>query len=236
MYALDLSENKYADVSMDEKQRLFDEAKSDDRWEHVLYGCYECGICVAACPSARFYDFNPRVIAQAVAREDVDLVYTLMNDSVWDCSQCFSCDRCPRQNSPGQIITILREVAVKNGLTTAKKALEGYGRIIYKIMSTGTQVSPDMLQPDAFPDWGTHVGEISDNLDEWRRALPPETLHTTETSWVIDKKTIIELYLIWHMTGVMDLIKGVDEGLFDILVDVMEERLEDAGYEDVTFD
>ena len=75
-----------------------------------------------------------------------------------------------------------------------------------------------------------------DGLEVWRKALPPETLHTTETSWVIDKKTIIELYLIWHMTGVMDLIKGVDEGLFDILVDVMEERLEDAGYEDVTFD
>lgn len=159
-----------------------------------------------------------------------------MSDSIWDCSQCFSCDRCPRQNSPGQIITIMREVAVKNGLQSAKEALQGYGRIIYKIMLTGTQVSPDMLQPDAFPDWGTHVYEIADNLEEWRKALPPETMHTTETSWTIDDKTIIELYLIWHMTGVMELISGVDEGLYDIIVDVMEERLEEAGYDDVTFD
>jgi heterodisulfide reductase subunit C len=236
MMALDLSQNKHADVSFEEKERLFDEVKSDARWDFVLNGCYECGICVAACPSARFYDFSPRVIAQAVAREDADLVYTLMSDSIWDCSQCFSCDRCPRQNSPGQIITIMREVAVKNGLQTAKKALEGYGRIIYKIMATGSQVSPDMLQPEAFPDWGTHVYEIAENLEVWRKALPPETLHTTETGWKIDKKTIIELYLIWHMTGVMDLIEGVDEGLFMILVDVMEERLEEAGYDDVTFD
>ncbi|MEK6781808.1 MAG: 4Fe-4S dicluster domain-containing protein [Bacteroidota bacterium] len=234
--ALDLSTNKYADVSYEEKERLFAEVKADARWNHVMYGCYECGICVAACPSARFYDFSPRVIAQAAAREDVDLVYTLMNDSVWDCSQCFSCDRCPRQNSPGQIITIMREVAVKNGLKTAKQALEGYGRIIYKIMSTGTQVSPDMLQPNAFPDWGGHVKEISDNLEVWRKALPPETLHTTETGWQITDKTIVELYLIWHMTGVMKLIEGVDEGLFMILVDVMEERLADAGYDDVSFD
>jgi len=236
MMALDLSQNKHADVSFEEKERLFEEVKSDSRWDFVLNGCYECGICVAACPSARFYDFSPRVIAQAVAREDADLVYTLMSDSIWDCSQCFSCDRCPRQNSPGQIITIMREVAVKNGLQTAKEALQGYGRIIYKIMSTGSQVSPDMLQPDAFPDWGTHVYEIAENLEVWRKALPPETLHTTETGWKIDKKTIIELYLIWHMTGVMDLIEGVDEGLFMILVDVMEERLEEAGYDDVTFD
>ena len=37
------------------------------------------------------------------------------------------------------------------------------------------------------------------------------------------------------MTGVMDMIKEVDEGLFMILQDVMEERLEDEGY-DVSFD
>ncbi len=233
MMALDLSYNKYANVSMEEKERLFDQVKADMRYEgHALHGCYECGICVAACPSARFYDFSPRVIAQAAAREDADLMYTLMNDSIWDCSQCFSCDRCPRHNSPGMLITIMREVAVNNGLRTAKEALEGYGRIIYKIMSTGTQVSPDMLQPNAFPDWGGHVKDISDNLDVWRRALPPETMHTTETSWSVSDKTIIELYLIWHMTGVMDMIKGVDEGLFDILVDVMEERLDEAGYDE----
>lgn len=234
-FPLDLSGQQYADVPYEEKERLFEEVKADIRYEDIFYGCYECGICVAACPSARFYDFSPRVIAQAAAREDVDLVYTLMNDSVWDCSQCFSCDRCPRKNSPGQLITIMREVAVRNGLQTARKALEAYGRIIYKIMSTGTQVSPDMLQPSAFPDWGTHVGEIADNLEVWRKALPPETLHTTETGWQIDDKTMIELYLIWHMTGVMDMIKEVDEGLFMILQDVMEERLEEAGY-DETFD
>ncbi len=233
--ALDLRINKYADVPMEEKQRLFDEVTRDERFEEYLYGCYECGICVASCPSARFYDFSPRRIAQAVAREDVDLVYTLMNDSIWDCSQCFSCDRCPRKNSPGGLITIMREVAVNNGLSSAQEALEGYGRIVYKIMGTGTQVSPDMLQPNAFPDWGPHVKDISDNLEIWRRALPPETLHTTETGWQVDDKTIIELYLIWHMTGVMNMIQEVDEGLYEILVDVMEERLEEEGY-DVTFD
>ena len=75
----------------------------------------------------------------------------------------------------------------------------------------------------------------TDRAMAWRRALPPETLHTTETSWEVDGKTITELYLIWHMTGVMDMIKEVDEGLFMILQDVMEEKLEDAGY-DVSFD
>ncbi|MDH5804484.1 MAG: 4Fe-4S dicluster domain-containing protein [Gemmatimonadota bacterium] len=225
-----LASKSYTEVSYEEKARLFDEVKADPRYEEYLYGCYECGICVAACPSARFYDFSPRKIAQATAREDVELIYEQMNDDIWNCSQCFSCTRCPRGNNPGGIITVMREVAVNNGLSSAKDALEGYGRVVFKIMSTGTQVSPDMLQPNAFPDWGPHVHEISDNLDIWRRALPPETLHTTTTSWEVDDKTLTELYLIWSMTGVMDMIKEVDEGLHMIIDDVMEELLDEAGY------
>ncbi|MBI5053303.1 MAG: 4Fe-4S dicluster domain-containing protein [Chloroflexi bacterium] len=226
-----LFKDKYPDVAYEEKERLWEAVKADSRFPAYLYGCYECGICVAACPSARFYDFSPRKIAQAAAREDIELLYEQMNDDVWNCSQCFSCNRCPRQNSPGGLITIIREVSVKNGLRSAKQALEGYGRVIYKIMGTGTQVSPDMLQPDAFPDWGPQVREVSAELDLWRRALPPETLHTTSTGWQVDDKTIIELYLIWHNTGVMDMIAEVDEGLHMILNDVMEEKLEEAGYE-----
>jgi len=223
--------DNYPDVPRGEKVRLFQEVKADPRFPDYMYGCYECGICVAACPSARFYDFSPRKIAQAAAREDVALLYEIMNDDVWNCSQCFSCNRCPRQNSPGGVITILREVAVNNGLKSAQQALEGYSRVVYKIIGTGTQIAPDMLQPDAFPDWGPQVKQVSDELELWRRALPPETLHTTQTSWQVDEKTIIELYLIWYNTGVMDMIANVDEGLHLILSDVMEEMLEDAGYE-----
>jgi heterodisulfide reductase subunit C len=221
----------FEDVPFEEKERLFGLVKADMRFPDYLYGCYECGICVAACPSARFYDFSPRRIAQAAGREDVELIYQQMQEDVWECSQCFSCVRCPRGNNPGGIITILREVAVNNGLASAREALEGYSRIIYKIMSTGTQVSPDMLQPDAFPDWGPEVKDVSDNLELWRRALPPETHHTTSTGWDVDEKTLLELYLIWFHTGALDMISEVDEGLHMILQEVMEERLEDEGIE-----
>ncbi|MDE3075506.1 MAG: 4Fe-4S dicluster domain-containing protein [Chloroflexota bacterium] len=222
--------DEYAGVPYEEKERLFLQVKADARFPDYLYGCYECGICVAACPSARFYEFSPRKITQTLAREDVELFYEQLNKDVWDCSQCFACLRCPRGNSPGGLITIMREVAVNNGLRSAKDALEGYSRIVYKIMSTGTQVSPDMLQPEAFPDWGPAVQEVSANLDLWRRAIPPETLHTTSASWNVDEKTLSELYLIWHLTGVLDMIREVDEGLHTILCDVMEEALEERGY------
>ncbi len=225
------ADTKYRDVPVEEKQRLFDQVKSDMRWEETLYGCYECGICVAACPSARFYDFSPRVYAQIMAREDIHAFYELLNDSMWDCSQCFSCTRCPRQNNPGGIITIMREVAVNNGLESAKAALTAYSRIIYKIMSTGTQVAPDMLQPDFFPDWGPDVTAVSENLDIWRRMVPPETLHTTELAWDVAEKTRVELFLIWKLTGNLEMIESLDEGIFMILEEVMEELLEEHGYD-----
>jgi heterodisulfide reductase subunit C2 len=221
----------YDDVSYEEKERIFAQVKADMRFPDYLYGCYECGICVAACPSARFYDFSPRRIAQAAGREDVELLYQQMQEDIWECSQCFSCVRCPRGNNPGGVILIMREVSINNGMASAREALEGYSRIIYKIMSTGTQVSPDMLQPDAFPDWGPDVKDVSDNLDLWRRMLPPETHHTTKTSWEVSQKTLVELYLIWLHTGALDMIKEVDEGLFMILQEVMEEALEDEGIE-----
>jgi heterodisulfide reductase subunit C2 len=218
------------DVPVEEKARLFAAVKADERFTDYLYGCYECGICVAVCPSARFYDFSPRKIAQVAAREDLELFWEQMNKDIWDCSQCFSCLKCPRGNNPGGIITIMREVAVRNGLRTAREALEGYSRIIYKIMSTGTQVSPDMIRADAFPDWGPTAAETAENLDLWRRAMPPDTMHTTASSWEVSEKTLSELYLIWHATGVLDMIREVDEGLHAILVDVMEESLEERGF------
>jgi heterodisulfide reductase subunit C len=221
----------YADVADEVKAGLFEQVKGDIRFGDYLYGCYECGICVAACPSAKFYDFSPRRIAQAAAREDVDLVYQQMREDIWECSQCFSCLRCPRGNNPGGIVTIMREVAVRNGLASAKEALVGYSRIIYKIMSTGTQVSPDMLRADAFPDWGPETADVSDNLDLWRRALPAETMHTTTSGWSVAEHTLVELFVIWMETGALDLVAKVDPGLYSILQELVEERLEEEGVE-----
>jgi heterodisulfide reductase subunit C len=112
-------EARYADVPLETKQALFDEVKADRRFKDYLYGCYECGICVAACPSARFYDVSPRKIAQAASRVDLPMFFEQLNDDIWNCSQCFSCTRCPRGNNPGGLITIMSEVSINNGLTSA---------------------------------------------------------------------------------------------------------------------
>lgn len=220
--------DKYPNVPYEEKQRLFLEVKEDPRYEDYLYGCYECGICVSACPSARFYDYSPRVIAQAMAREDVDRVYEILVEDIWNCAQCFSCVRCPRHNNPGGLVTLIREVAVRNGIRETRDVLQGYSRVIYKVMLKGNQVSPDMLQPDFFPDWGPWVRDFSQNMHVWRKAIPVDTLRgVTDAAWQTDDKTLRELYTIWFETANIEIIREVDEGLYELLVDVMEEELED---------
>ncbi|MCS7294949.1 MAG: 4Fe-4S dicluster domain-containing protein [Dehalococcoidia bacterium] len=220
---------RYAEVPEETKLQLFTEVKSDPRYPDFLYGCYECGICVSACPSARFYDFSPRVIAQALAREDLDRFYEILMEDIWNCAQCFSCVRCPRGNNPGGLVTLMREVAVRHGLQEAQQALQGYSRVIYKIMLKGNQVSPDMLQPDFFPDWGPWVQEFSRHMTAWRKAIPVDTLrNVTDAAWRTDDKTLRELYTIWFETGNMEVIREVDEGLYELLVEIMEEELEAA--------
>ncbi len=223
------AQDRHPEVTYDEKEKLFLEVKNDPRYEDFLYGCYECGICVSTCPSARFYDYSPRVIAQAMAREDIERVYDIISEDIWNCAQCFSCLRCPRGNNPGGLVTLLREVAVKNGLQETKDVLQGYSRVIYKVMLKGNQVSPDMLQPDFFPDWGPWVGEFSANMPVWRKAIPVDTLRgVTDAAWKTNRKTLLELYTIWFETGNMEIIKEIDEGLHDLLADVMQEELEEG--------
>ena len=88
-----------------------------------------------------------------------------------------------------------------------------------------------MLLPYVFLDWGPDVKEVSENLDVWRRAVPPETMHTTELAWDVSEKTRLELYMIWKLTGNLEMIENIDEGIFMILEEVMEELLEEHGYD-----
>ena len=53
------------------------------------------------------------------------------------------------------------------------------------------------------------------------------TLNTTETAWEVNLKTSVELYTIWEMTGVLDQLEGIDQNLFDVITDIMDEKRED---------
>ncbi len=77
--------------------------------------CYQCGTCTASCPSGRLTAFRTRPIirkAQLGLKDEV-----LPSDELWLCTTCYSCvERCPREVEITDIIFILRNMAVKDGI------------------------------------------------------------------------------------------------------------------------
>lgn len=219
-------------VSREHMEELFEDLQSDMRYDHELNGCLNCGICTATCPAAHYYDFSPREIVQLLWTENLEGIYDAMQEKIWACAQCYTCAaRCPFGNSPGGLVMLMREVAIKHGMESAKNVLRPFSRVMLKLISTGNQLAPDMINPDHFPDWGPNICKVEGfDLKVLRKAIPMPTLNTTETAWEVNLKTSIELYTIWRETGVLDQLEGMDENLFDVIVDFMEEKEDD--YED----
>ena len=215
-------------VSRDTLEEIFSDIQADLRYDHELNGCLNCGICTATCPAAHYYDFSPREIVQLLWTENLEGIYDAMQEKIWACAQCYTCAaRCPFGNSPGGLVMLMRETAIKHGLQSAKDVLRPFSRVLLKVISTGNQVSPDMIKPDHFADWGPNISKVEAPLTVLRQAIPVPTLNTTETSWEVNLKTSIELYTIWEMTGVLDQLETIDENLFDVITDIMDEKRED---------
>ncbi|MCA9165904.1 MAG: hypothetical protein KDA62_23115, partial [Planctomycetales bacterium] len=94
-------------------------------------------------------------------------------------------------------------------------------------ISTGNQLAPNMITKEAFPDWGPNVSKVDAPLNILRKAIPMPTMHTLDTAWIVNLKTSVELYAIWEATGVLDQLETVDENLFDVVSDVMDEKREE---------
>lgn len=212
-------------VPYESLERIFDDIRAHPRYDHDLHGCLNCGICTATCPSAYYYDYSPREIVQLLWTENLEGIYDAMQEKIWACAQCYTCAaRCPFMNSPGGLVMILREVAIEHGMQSAKDALKPFTRVLLKVISTGNQLAPNMITPEAFPDWGPNISKVTAPLNVLRKAIPLPTLHTLDTAWEVNLKTSVELYTIWEETGVLDQLRSVDPNLYDVILDVMDEK------------
>ena len=135
-------------VPYEKLEEVFEDIRSHVLYDHELYGCLNCGICTATCPSAHYYDYSPREIVQLLWTENLEGIYDAMQEKIWACAQCYTCAaRCPFHNSPGGLVMIMREVAIKHGMQSAKDVLRPFSRVLLKVISTGNQLAPNMITP-----------------------------------------------------------------------------------------
>ncbi len=213
-------------------ETIYDEFRADPRHREFVLGCLNCGECTTGCPAARFYDFSPREMLQIAQNGDATTLWDAMQEKIWACCQCYTCNmRCRFGNDIAGIISVMRELSVIHGLESTRKVLAPFGRSLTLLMTVGTQVSSDMIQPDFFRDWGpfaTGSDKVWDvGTDVMRRAIPSDVLHTTRSSWEVSVQTSLELFRIYEETGVLDMLRGLDPDLTEMLIDIIEERREE---------
>ena len=134
--------------------------QKDIRLIEGLKACISCGTCTAICPAARFYDYDPRNIAEIVQRQnEKDIEDLLKSDTIWMCGECLSCKtRCPRDNTPAYIIQALRSLSVDTGLFAESRM----GRQLLAIKRTvgehmlkyGYCIYLDDVSLDLYPEQG----------------------------------------------------------------------------------
>lgn len=96
--------------------------------------CFSCGTCTVGCP-IRLLDetYNPRKIIHMVLLGMRDRV--LKSEFIWLCSQCYTCyDRCPQDVKLTDIMTALKNIAVREGyihpaLREQARLIGLYGRL-----------------------------------------------------------------------------------------------------------
>jgi len=86
--------------------------------EHVL-DCFLCGTCTAGCPVSEIEkDFNPRKIMRQILYGMKEK--TLSDGEIWKCYQCHTCvAHCPMDVRFADIVRVLREMAVSDGIADA---------------------------------------------------------------------------------------------------------------------
>ena len=104
---------EFVEVSqLDSKFR--DEIIKEPGGGRIAY-CFACGTCAASCPVRAVEEkYNPRkIIRMALLGMKKEV---LSSDFIWLCSACYSCqERCPQGVKITDIMTVLKNLAIKNG-------------------------------------------------------------------------------------------------------------------------
>ena len=83
-----------------------------------LLRCLKCGACSGGCPVSAVTDYRPRKVLGNVLlglRKQV-----LSSKDIWMCAACFTCEeRCVQEVNFTEVITVLRNIAVKEGFVAA---------------------------------------------------------------------------------------------------------------------
>ncbi len=197
--------------------KYFDMLMEDVRLREGLKACMNCGVCTGVCPSAEFYDYDPRKIVTIVqTRDDEAIEAILKSETLWYCGECMSCrPRCPRGNTPGYIIQALRTLSQRLGLFVESE--KGRQQLAIKrvigqhILDKGYCITPRLVSPDLHPEQGpVWKWAVENDEDLWSRLTPNYRKEGPGANRKIDDDTIAEINRIFEVSGGKEFFDGIE--------------------------
>lgn len=148
---------------------------------HAVKNCMNCGVCVASCPAAEFYeDYNPRRILDAVLdRDEGRLLEILGSEMLWYCGQCGSCKpKCTRENNLMGLISSLRTLSQLKGLNVqSARGRQQYGaRHLWggNFWNRGCSLYFRNVSPETHREFGPRFALWQGNVVEQMRRIGAE--------------------------------------------------------------
>jgi heterodisulfide reductase subunit C len=195
---------------------LYLKLKQDVRLAEGLHACMNCGICTAICPAAEFFEYDPRSIVLTVQSGNDDKIAELLeSDNIWYCGQCMSCKpRCPRNNCPGLVISVLRRYSQETGAFVKSRM----GRQQYllirsvgeNILKYGFCVHPTSVDPETHPEQGPAWDWIYHNMTEVYSAVEANLDGDGAGAMrKIPERDLSELHSIFSQSGGMKLFETI---------------------------
>lgn len=196
---------------------LINKLKKDIHYIEGMNSCMNCGVCTAICPSAEFYNYDPRIIVDTVQRQDEEEIEALLkSETIWYCGECMSCKtRCPRCNTPGSIIMALRKLSQEKGyFTQSEKGRQQFAlkRVLgNNILEVGYCVTPDIVKPEMHPEQGP--------VWEWIYAHRDEVYERVHSNYhksgagalrKVDDDSLNELRQIFEVTGGKEFMDNIE--------------------------
>ena len=195
-----------------------------------LTSCMNCGVCTAVCPSAEFYNYDPRqIVCQVQTRDDETIEQLLKSETLWYCGECMSCrPRCPRGNTPGYVIQALRRLSQEEGFFVesekGRQQLALKRTIGQSIMDTGFCLYPKLVDPGMHPEQGPVWQWIYDNDQQvYSRFTPAYRTYGTGALRKIDDDTMGEIHRIFEVSG--------GKAFFDKIEEHSERKAREMGYD-----
>ncbi|MBW2598738.1 MAG: 4Fe-4S dicluster domain-containing protein [Deltaproteobacteria bacterium] len=83
-----------------------------------VYGCVECGKCVAVCPMAEMYtNFSIEMSPRGIIKKTLNGNNIITDENIWYCTECNAgTDVCPQGVSCRDLIRDLRKIAIEENV------------------------------------------------------------------------------------------------------------------------